>query len=266
MENEDWVKFAGVLWSSRKGERQRLILERYKQAWTMIYNTDPLLNEDGGPENFLYNLQYTCRKPVPWLAAALEDGPGPAPGPPQREPGPSTSAPGPSDFYRPLSEPSSVDHPPADDSDDAGLDYLLRKSCPKIEAVAPFVTIAGTLFPGFREYLDNPNKPCVRVIFPIIPQYRIKLKNEMSTPYISCMELSPSDAEFISQVDPTCLYRAKEQRLCVEGQVRYFCSSWVSQASFYLFKVISIRLCIACLGFGDARAPEHLEPEAYALG
>lgn len=266
MESDDWVKFGWVLWSGRKDERQNLVMNFYQEAWKKNYNTDAVLNEDGSPANFLRDAQYTCRKPVPWLAALLEEDPKSSepPPPPQQqqqprarpqEPGPSTSAvelpdspgpqpapspsPGPSNapFLGPSSpfEPlaAGLDHSPASDFVDGELASLLRKSSPKIENGGSFPMIVGSFFPGFTKYLANPTKPRLRVVFPLIPQYRIEVKNQMCTPYISCMDLSQVDVDYFNSVDPECLYLSDEQRNCEPGQVRYFCSSWVSLTVFY---------------------------------
>lgn len=254
MEDDDWVKFASVLWSSRKGDRRSFVLQRYQQAWRTIYQADPPLNSDGGPVNFLHNPQYTCRKPVPWLSAALDDSdglapeqlhePGPSstsaahlPASPGPQPGPSASAPS-QGFLQPDRSPSAIRMPnlsppfsplePSTDSIDAELDSLFRQSSVELECVSPFARIKDSFFPGFAEYLSNTTKPRLRVIFPLIPQYRIIKKDQMSTPYISCMELSPDDVEFITRVDSQCLYRADEQGNTAADQVRCFCSSWVS--------------------------------------
>jgi hypothetical protein len=245
MENDDWVKFGWVLWASRKEGRQQFVLERYKQAWTAIYDTEPLLDSDGGPVNFLHNAQYTCHKPIPWLAAAVEGGPAVQPGTrpsisevevrlatppgsyPQPEAGPSNLA-GDSAINSIPPSPRACSTPPTDDQPtEAGLADLLKASPCQIQSVSPFTMIKGGLFPGFREYLANPNRKCLRVVFPIIPQYHIFDKNQKSTPYINVMDISEDDADAICQVDPECLYLAEDQGECVEGQVRYFCSSWV---------------------------------------
>jgi hypothetical protein len=107
--------------------------------------------------------------------------------------------------------------------------YDQLTNCPyKIDSLSPFPRIKDGFLSGFREYLNSGSFKCLRVIFPIIPQYRIKDRNQLSTPYINAMDLSPDDVEAISKVDQRCLYRANEQGDCSEGQVRYFCSSWVS--------------------------------------
>ena len=265
MEDDDWVKFAWPLWISRKGERQAFVLQRYQQAWRKIYGTNPLLNADGSPFSLVYDAQYTCRMSVPWLAAAMEDGPalnqmpGPGPAPPSPPSPPSPSAaplslpasPGPqagpsassapsapsppspafdqSAIQTPLlSRPPSPLEPPTTTRIDETLESLLRKSSPEFHSVGHFTKINGGFFPGFAKYQAETAKPRLRVVFPLIPQYRIYQQNQMSTPYINCMELSPDDVEFITNVDSRCLYRADEQGHTEAGQIRCFCSSWVS--------------------------------------
>jgi hypothetical protein len=261
MENDDWVKFGWVLWASRKEGRQQFVLERYQQAWRSIYETDPPLDSDGGPVNFLHNPQYTCRHPIPWLDTALKDGPAVQPQPPAKREVRSATPPG-SDFQPvagpstfttveediqtgaspidPLPSspraPSTPDVPPTEDQPaETVLDRLLKNSPCHIESVSAFTLIKGGLFPGYREYLVRPNKKCLRVVFPIIPQYRILNKTQKSTPYISSMDISVDDADVICQVDPECLYAADDQGNCAEGQFRYFCSSWVCGYYFLFF-------------------------------
>jgi hypothetical protein len=302
--SDDWVKFGAVIWAGRSLQRQQLTLDFYKAAWTKLYETDPLLNRDGGPANFLHNPQYTCSKPVPWLAAALTEDPadsstfnnaeedtfnletGPStttaldPSPTEAEPGSSSNIvdevatnlePGPSTTVaadRALTDvepgPSrTLATSPAVFQQEAGPDVgeayhlgfnpllqdLLR-NCPyKMDALSPFPKIKDGFFPGFRQYLEGASFKRFRVIFPIIPQYRIQSRNQQTTPYINFMDLSPGDVEAISEADPQCLYRSDDQKDCPEGQVRYFCLSWVS-----LYRTISngkpliISLCIACSG------------------
>jgi hypothetical protein len=253
MENDDWVKFAWVLWASRRLGRQQFVLEHYEQAWRSIYKSDPPLDSDGGPVNFLHNPQYTCHLPIPWLDTALKDGPAVQPQPPAKQEvrlatlpvsdfqpvaGPSTFTAVDEDMQTGASPiitlppsphaRSTPDIPPAEEQPaDTVLDGLLKNTPCHIESVASFTLIKGGLFPGYREYLARPNKKCLRVVFPIIPQYHISNKNQKSTPYISSMDISVDDADAITQVDPQCLYMADDQGDCPEGQLRYFCSSWV---------------------------------------
>src|SRR5258705_150618 len=65
MQNDDWVKFGHTIWAKYTGRKQGHILKRYKQAWTEIYRSAPVL-ENGGPGNFLNDSKYTCVGPVPW--------------------------------------------------------------------------------------------------------------------------------------------------------------------------------------------------------
>lgn len=280
MGSDDWVKFGAAIWAGRSQQRQQLTLDFYKAAWTKLYKTDPLLNSDGGPANFLHNPQYTCSKPVPWLAAALaedptgssnsndagedafnlETGPSttavPNPSPTEAEPGSSNNIvdevaadlePGPSTAVaanRVLAEvepglsrtlatsPAVFQQEAGPDVGDIDYNPLLQdllRNCPyKVDAMSPFPKIKDGFFPGFRQYLEGASFKSFRVIFPIIPQYRIVSQNQHTTAYINFMDLGPGDVEAISEVDPQCLYRSEDQKDCAEGQVRYFCSSWVS--------------------------------------
>lgn len=280
MEDDDWVKFGLVIWAGRTEGRQQFALKRYQQAWKNLHKTEPPLDRKGRPKNFLHNEQYTCRKAVPWLATALEDGPledspddspddspsedGPAlqprtstsihHPPSNAEPGPSTyrtasqeAGPSYSDVPEPGPFPASPGNsmpsprgpstpevpPTKEEPVEASLDRLFKNSTYEVESIPPFSKIKGGFFAGFRDYLARPFKNCLRVIFPIIPQYQITNQNNKSTAYVNPMEISPADADAISQVDSKCLYRAENQAGCPKGQVRYFCSSWVSVISFY---------------------------------
>jgi hypothetical protein len=266
MESDDWVKFGAVIWANRSQQRQQLTLDFYKAAWRKRYHTEPLLNSDGGPADFLYNPQYTLSKPVPWLAAALaedcaalstsniadEDTS-------HLEPGPSTTATaiqvpieaeaGPSmpgrSATRPATRPANIlpsdspisspcfDTPPNvgeiyDISCNPSLQDILS-NCPyKVDTLSPFPKIKDGFLPGFQQYLEDASFKRLRVIFPIIPQYRIQSQTNRSTPYINLIEMSPKDVGAISEVDPQCLCLSADQNDCQAGQVKYFCSSWVS--------------------------------------
>jgi hypothetical protein len=249
-----------------------------------------LLGSDGSPVNLLHNQQYTCHKPIPWLAAALQDGPEssnsisdlpskPEVGDPTTishpEDGPSTTAathlnipqPWPE---RPASPANSVPPLPCgpsmeEEPVEAGLDNLFRSSSCQLECVSPFTKIKGGCFPGFREYLTRPSKKCLRVVFPIIPQYNIFNKNFKSTPYINSMDISYDDADAIYQVEPQCLYAADDQGDCPEGQVRYFCSSWVSGYHFFLFGFLKSHVLIARFGFGVHGTQGALGSQAHRM-
>jgi len=237
MENDDWVKFGYVLWATRNGVRKGHVLELYGNAWKKIYSSEPLL-EDGGPVNFLWNPQYTCAKPVPWLSVALAEdieapiggyaSTNPA-GPPNPTSLPDTA--GPSDIAKsgPSPSPQSDDQVPAiSGSQDSDLDKVLKSvQCKVIHQAPP--RIQDGFFPGFVSYLEaSESHQRLYVVFPIIPQYRIDHQDYKPTSDVSLMELDPDDVEEINKAERGCLYAAKDQANCQPGRLRYFCSSWVS--------------------------------------
>jgi hypothetical protein len=67
----------------------------------------------------------------------------------------------------------------------------MRNCTYEIGNLISFPSIEGSYLTGYPEYLEDASFQRIRVVFPIIPQYRIASRDEKSTPYLARMDLSP---------------------------------------------------------------------------
>jgi hypothetical protein len=230
--NDDWIKFGYVVWASSRNSDRKKVLALYKNAWSAIYDTDPLL-ENGHPVDFLHNPQYTCSQSVPWRPEVearfipLEPQPSTSKAPSSVPELPeSTNSP------QSLPAPSITKNATAEDLElpaklievfgSVKFDIVLSGSFPKIK---------DGLFPGFLEHLDQDFQNArLRVFFPIIPQYIILNPNNVASTEISTIEIDSKDAMLLKEVEPNCIHLAKDQSKCHPNRVRYICKSWVRQS------------------------------------
>ncbi len=177
MENDEWIKYRRALYYSRSGNRRNEVLDRYKIAWTTLYNSPPLL-DDGAPVNFLRNPEFTVSTHIPWFDQANF--------PPEKlHPRSSTIPP-------PQTGPSTIHHPQLEDPQPSTSDLLFSLSAPtfprssindvlvsgkiKITLEGPFPRIIGGLNEGLTEYSKYQEKPRIRVIFILDPNFKVGKK------------------------------------------------------------------------------------------
>ena len=222
MEDDDWVKFGFTIWACRSGNQKTHALDSYKMAWTNIYHSNDML-VNGRPIDFLNNPQYTCSKPVPWRPEAEARFSDLSNMDEQMHPL-STSSQG-ARLAIPVLQPAS------DHDDDARLAKTLKSASFTAVYNTNCLRIKDGLLPGYVCYVSESPKSRLRVIFPLVPQYRIeKEDNQPGTEY-SAVEMDKADYDIIAKEDKLCLYLAKDQTKCTPGKARYFCGSWVSPSS-----------------------------------
>lgn len=264
MENDDWIKFGYVIWASVTGDLKAQALRYYTQAWISLYHSEPMLQDDG-PVDFLNDLRYTCSKLVPWRPAvearfsALVPEASTSNPPPQRLPAPASPFPiGPAPTFNPFPQPAY------NKPSEILLGQLKAASFDAIYE-SPYPRIKGGFFPGFPKYIDNSAKKMrLRVVFLLIPQYRIVDRDKKPAADVSTVEISDADFKAISLHEPDCLYEAADQSKCARGKTRYFCSSWVRLFSFSL-SFLSSSLPQAQFGSGDVGTPDVVGCEIFEL-
>jgi hypothetical protein len=238
MLDDDWIKFGHSIWVKNRNKR-KAILKKYKIAWTNIYQSKPLLQNDG-PMDLLDNPKYTCNGKVPWsqhvearfalpmvhhaptTSNAAASGPLPSASS-SKTPSPATPS------VDPLSYPNDIMLEDVNlEKMDRELDDALKAATCEIVLNTAYPRVKDGLLPGFVNYLSPNNaRRCLSVVFVIVPQYIITEFNDKPTCDISAVEVDQIDVDSFTKVEPNCMYRAKDQSNCTPGKVRYFCNSWV---------------------------------------
>jgi hypothetical protein len=265
MENDDWIKFGYVIWASATDVLKTQALQSYRRAWKSLYDSEPMLEGDG-PVDFLNNPKYTCSHLVPWrprvearFSVQVPEASTSTPSP-RRQPAPVSPFPtGPAPSFSPLPHP-------ADDKPNESLLGQLKAASFDAAYDSPYPRIKNGLFPGFCKYIDNPAKKMrLRVVFPIIPQYRIINQDDKPTSDVSTIEISQADFMAISKHEPNCLYAAADQSKCARGKTRYFCSSWVRLFSSFSPSYLSSSPPQAHSRSGDVGTPVLVGCEVFEL-
>jgi len=236
MEHDEWIKFGRALYESRSGNRKDQVLERYKVAWTAIHHSLPPL-DDGAPVNFLRNPQYTVSNYIPWFDQAKF--------PPENTQPPSTSP----------SSPSNIQLSVRDVLVSAKTNIVLQ---------GRFPCIRGGLNQGFTDYLTNPEKPLIRVIFILDPNFKVNTKGPDA--YCSTIVTHPNDAQAVMQEMEGCMSLSKDQKGCKYPQKRYFCMSWVC---IYMLCFLSSKFMNSVAAQSRVRAEGDVEINStpiYELG
>lgn len=181
------------------------MLERYKIAWTEIYQS-PAPLDNGAPANFLSNPAYTFSGQIPWFDQAkfLPSASLRTPQPPT-EPGIASTS----------SEPAASGVP------SSSLPNRPPKQT-RINLQGKFPSIHGGLNDGFVEYLRQ-EKLKIQVVFILDAWFKPTGINA----YNSTVDLDPDDAKEVIQESKEYLPLHKDQKGCESGRKRYLCMSWV---------------------------------------
>lgn len=238
MEHDDWIKFGHALWAAHRGEAKESILQYYIKSWSTTYKSDPMLDDSGGPFDFLVDPGYSCSKPVPWrphvetrFSAPLRQ---------------ATSA----SADRPASpsppSPISVDINNLHDSDPDNLEHILgniQHDTFNLIENTNFPHIKDGLFPGLCRHSNLQTPPTrLQVVFPIIPHYVLHTQDEKPNGAVSIVELDKKDFLEITSQEKNCMYLAKDQSNCAAGKSRYHCTSWV-RPSFFEYSLSVLLTC-----------------------
>lgn len=208
---KDWVKFAHDLSKGRKSGRQEDIIARYKEAWKELYDSQPPM-VDSFPKRFIADPNYQPEVDIPWFKQ---------------------------DHYQHLSE-TVGDAQNACKSISSSLDQSttlgplmqhLKEDIFELDMSYPNPGIKGGLLDGFAAHLKSPISEKLRVVFIIVPEYRLK-KGYRENSAFSVASIGKEDHKKIYQACQNAIQKDKDQKGCKPGQIRCFMNGWVTTIYF----------------------------------
>jgi hypothetical protein len=208
LENDEWIKFGRVIYDSRDGSRKNCVLERYKFAWTEIYQS-PAPLDNGAPANFLSNPAYAFSGQIPWFDQAKFPPSASLPASHPTEPAIAATS----------SEPTGTSGVPSI----ATSHPIPPPNQTRVNLQGQFPSIHGGLNNGFMEYLSTQEKLKIQVVFVLDAWFRPMEINA----YNNTVDIDSNDAKEVMQEMRECIPLHKDQKGCKSGRKRYLCMSWV---------------------------------------